>query len=485
MSIDHDPFPTAGPDKLTRRKPLVNVHALSLQQFSEFLFECGAPPGIARALHDLDALGSQLPDNVFIGFALLDNNEACLAPDIREGDPVDHERFFVRGRSIRRSRHPQTIGIGGTCVGKPQQERESGGIAPIDLLVIGLIEVGKDTAVASGDTFRPADLGQTARILLRFAEAGRIVVHDLKRASGDLHETVIPTHKLRQCASAALRRLIEQECVSFVGARCRLDEDLALFQLEYSLDAARQRMLDRGERSPAFGSELGEPAPGETKQERILAVFYQRNDKLAQRIGPAVVGAVFFLLADPRAGFGIDEEADLLLVLAPPQPLVDPADPRGLCKIQRCDFPFGIADDLVGRGPGALERKGCLKLEPLPLPVLVVRCDPLGRPGADILDPIEIVNEDHPAERRSADMAHLGVFPGVSRATGLANRPALRRQHAVGAVAGIFEERAVHAERAALMVDEALRAELGNRKKPGALDVALVLAVRNFPGRRP
>ena len=56
--------------------------------------------------------------------------------------------------------------------------------------------------------------------------------------------------------------------------------------------------------------------------------------------------------------------------------------------------------------------------------------------------------------------------------------PALRRQHAVGAVASIFEERAVHAERTALMIDEALRAEFGNRKKPGTLDVALVFAVR-------
>ena len=116
-------------------------------------------------------------------------------------------------------------------------------------------------------------------------------------------------------------------------------------------------MLNGGKRCPAFRAEFGEPTPGETKKQRILAVFNQRNDKLAQRVGPVVVVAVLFLLADPDAGFRIDEETYLLLVLAAPQPLVDPADPRGLCKIQRCDFTFGIAYNLAGRGTGALERK--------------------------------------------------------------------------------------------------------------------------------
>ena len=50
MGLDDDPLPPAGPDKLTRRKPLHNGHSLSLQPFSEFLFECGAAPRIARAL---------------------------------------------------------------------------------------------------------------------------------------------------------------------------------------------------------------------------------------------------------------------------------------------------------------------------------------------------------------------------------------------------------------------------------------------------
>ena len=39
-------------------------------------------------------------------------------------------------------------------------------------------------------------------------------------------------------------------------------------------------MLNCGERAPSFRPEFGKPKLGETKKQRILAVFNQWNDKL-------------------------------------------------------------------------------------------------------------------------------------------------------------------------------------------------------------
>ena len=119
MRLDDDPLPTAGPDKLTPAKtapatPMAYPFSNSASSSSNALRRPGSP-GRSKTLTPFEA---SFPTMSSCGFALLDNNEACLAPNIREGDAVDHERFFVWRRSIRRSGRPHTIGIGGTCVGK-------------------------------------------------------------------------------------------------------------------------------------------------------------------------------------------------------------------------------------------------------------------------------------------------------------------------------------------------------------------------------
>src|SRR5690606_1958646 len=104
--------------------------------------------------------------------------------------------------------------------------------------------------------------------------------------------------------------------------------------------------------------------------------------------------SVLFLFAEPDTGLRIDEEPNLILVLAAAQTLVDSADPGSLCKVERNNLSVCICYRLLALEARILEGECRLQIESLAFAVLIIRGNALRRTGADILNAIEIMNQD-------------------------------------------------------------------------------------------
>ena len=98
-------------------------------------------------------------------------------------------------------------------------------------------------------------------------------MHDPENVFGDLFEYVLLLDDLRQSAGPAFRRFVKQQGVPVLRVWRGFDENLALLQLEYRLDAACQRVLYRGQGSPPVISETGDPRMRDAQQKRVLGVF--------------------------------------------------------------------------------------------------------------------------------------------------------------------------------------------------------------------
>jgi len=122
---------------------------------------------------------------------------------------------------------------------------------------------------------------------------------------------------------------------------------------------------------------------------------------------------------------------------------------------------------------------GRLQLEPLPLPLLVVRGDAIGRLRRHVLDAEDVVHDLGLAERSAAGMAVRSLVFEVARAARAADPHRCRGEPRVGGRSALVTDRqdgADDAVRAALVIDEAARPELGEREEARALEVRLTTA---------
>ena len=126
-----------------------------------------------------------------------------------------------------------------------------------------------------------------------------------------------------------------------------------------------------------------------------------------------------------------------------------------------------------------------LQVEALALPFFVVRGDLLGRLRGHVLDAIRVAHHLGVAERRSAGVAHRQVVAEVPSAAARADSHGLRGQLRVGRgrlPVPEREERPRHPVGAPFVINEAARAELGQREEARTLQVGLPPAA--VPTRR-
>ena len=119
---------------------------------------------------------------------------------------------------------------------------------------------------------------------------------------------------------------------------------------------------------------------------------------------------------------------------------------------------------------------GGLKVEPLTAALFVVCGDPLGGPGADVVDAEQVAGHVGPGERVAAHVTGLAVLLVVAGAASRADGRRERDQATVGTAAG-SQHRLVDPVCAPFVIDEAARTELGNGEEAGALQVAVARVV--------
>jgi hypothetical protein len=127
----------------------------------------------------------------------------------------------------------------------------------------------------------------------------------------------------------------------------------------------------------------------QTQKQRVLAVFHNRNDALLDRLVRGSVFAVVRRVARPPSGRGIDAETEKHFVLAAPESFVEPADRRPRSVGEGQDRPVRVARNAlrnVDDAFAAWPREHGLDFELLPLPVLIVRGNALGRQCLHVID---------------------------------------------------------------------------------------------------
>ena len=286
-------------------------------------------------------------------------------------------------------------------------------------------------------------------------------------------QTLLLSHEPRENAGAAFGGFVEQKAVAHIARGHRLGKDLALLELVRRLDAAQDRMLNGDLRN------IGKSVDG-TKEKRILVVLNAGDDPLQGR-GRGVKGAlvrVVVLAPGPVAGYRIDAEAVNRLVGSAARPFVQARNrcPGAVCHshdlallvegrpVQHIDFP--VADC-------PLERR--LQFKALTLALFVVGRDLLGRLRGDVLDPIRVAHDLGVAERRPAGVAHREIVVEVPCAAGRADSHGVGGQLRVGSRRPLVTGREQDAHNpvcAPLVIDEAARAELGQRKEPRSLEIS-------------
>ena len=103
--------------------------------------------------------------------------------------------------------------------------------------------------------------------------------------------------------------------------------------------------------------------------------------------------------------------------------------------------------------------------------LLVVSGDPLGWQRLDVVDPQNIADRVRASHACAASVTALRLVLVVSGAAGITNEE--RRRRKLPAIFGSdtgWKFCAIHAKGAALVIDQAPRPELSNRKKPCALE---------------
>jgi hypothetical protein len=118
------------------------------------------------------------------------------------------------------------------------------------------------------------------------------------------------------------------------------------------------------------------------------------------------------------------------------------------------------------------------------LPLLIVGGDPLGRLGLDIVNSQHIPDRVRTDHARAASMATLRFVLLVNSATGVANKERCRGD--LPAILGPhtgWKFRPMDAKRAALVINQAARAEFGDRKKPRPLEIGGSRALAAADGR--
>ena len=340
--------------------------------------------------------------------------------------------------------------------------------------MVGLVVVRHEAPVARRDAGRIRLVREVRwRLGQRFVADREM--HDLKRPACDGGEALLLAHEPGEDAGTAFGGLVKQEALANVARRHRLGEHLAFLELEHRLDAAQDRMLHGGQR------DLGKRVAGGPEEQRILAVLHAGDDPLPRRgrgVGCLLV-RLFLLVPGPVPRNRIDAEAEDLLVGSAAQPLVEARDGRSgaVRHVHDLALPVGgrraaHVDLPVANRP--LERR--LKVESLALALFVVRGDVLRRMGGDVLDPVRVADHLGVAERLSAGVAHRQVVAEVARAAARADA------HRPGGQSRVGRRRLPVTEReqrphdpvgAPLVVDEAARAELGQRKEARSLEVRL------------
>ena len=230
------------------------------------------------------------------------------------------------------------------------------------------------------------------------------IVHQLQRRSRDLRERRGIARQATEHASTAFGCLKQKYAAPPVARRHRLGQDFTFFELEDHFEPARQRVLEGGHCS------FGQRRSWQLKQQGVLVVLDDRDDTL--RCWSVGLVVPFLFAAGPAPGRGIDPKTENALVLAAPQSLVEPADGRARRIGERQDRAVVIAGD-AGRdielavAPGPSEHR--LDIEALPLPILVVRRDPLGRQRLDIVDAQHIADGMDAAHGGAAHVTTLGL----------------------------------------------------------------------------
>ena len=272
-----------------------------------------------------------------------------------------------------------------------------------------------------------------------------------------------------QDAGAAFGRFVEQQHLAVVVRRQRFGGEFVLLELEDHLECRLERCLQRRHL-------LGVERRRRFDQQRVAGVLHVGDDPLAAlrhrilgiEIGVGVLGAL------PVATLDVEQEAVLLLHLAASPAEVDPPD-RGRVAVGELQAGFAIDDHLgfVDRqAAGALgEVHARDDLVALALAFLFVGGDPVAAHGRHVLEPEQV------AHRRwqlgTTATAHVGAGKGRDRVEVAAVLAALHLggDHAAGRVVDVAdrEDHLVDPVAGALVVDQALRAELADRQEAGAL----------------
>ena len=109
-------------------------------------------------------------------------------------------------------------------------------------------------------------------------------------------------------------------------------------------------------------------------------------------------------------------------------------------------------------------------LETLAAAFLVVGGDPFGRDGLDLLDAVGVADHARVAERLAAGVAEIGARVGMGGPAFFADVERRSGQFAVRPLVAALQDDPADPMASALVIDEAVRPELGNADEARALD---------------
>jgi len=251
---------------------------------------------------------------------------------------------------------------------------------PIDQLVIGLVEVGEQAAIASANTGLPIAADEQRGVARCNRFINLVEVHQGQRFARDLTERLRVLDQTAQHAGATFCGFIDQDGATVIASRQRLAENFTLFQLEDDLDAPHEGVLNRRNRLGRIGRRLVE-----TEEQRVLMVANDRDDpNWPHDVRRNIDLGIFIIRLRPVAAARINIETENGLICAPLQSLVDSADLGAVSILQvenrsivAMEVGLGNLRPAVAFWPG----KDGLNVEALTDALLVICGNPLGRRG--------------------------------------------------------------------------------------------------------
>src|SRR5208337_386086 len=275
----------------------------------------------------------------------------------------------------------------------------------------------------------------------------------------------------------ALGSFIEQDLAAIVRRRQGFATDLVIFKLIDGLDRLLQSRLERSE------DDLIESF-GRLEDQTVPPIFDEGNDTV--RLGAHGIAGVFLrgnLVGGlPEPLLAIEHETIAVLVTASPPPEVDPPD-GGCVSVDQLEEGLTVLGDLTR---AALEYAAHV-LEPQPAadfvteagPFLFIAGDPIAPLGRHVLKPQEVI--------QALEIRLLAVLTEVisgltwGKLLDIAARAALLGGLGDRSVAvGDRQDDLVDDVGGALVIDDAARAELGDRQEARARE-EFVAALDAFP----